>query len=77
MENLLVMSVFNGKTNLGKPVKDLIFSKISCTSLSILYFGLIFYLRLEVTIVAVVHDDAKLALFCFVHFSKTSNVGMV
>lgn len=77
MENFLIVHVFQSETNLGKPVQNFIFIEIlrfACWRSQLI---LILYFRLQVTTVAVIHDNTKFALFGFVNFSEASDIRMI
>jgi hypothetical protein len=76
VQYLAVMAMLDGKTDLSEKVEHLIFSEVFKHPSFGLLLMLIFYLCLQVSVVSVVHDYAKLALFSFVYFSKANNVRM-
>lgn len=57
MENFTVMDVLDGKGHLNKPVQDLI---LAVTNLA--YLLLVGDLRVQVTTVCIIHDNAQTAL---------------
>jgi len=77
MQDFFVMDVFQCKTNLGKPVQNFIFVKILGLSLRISQLVLVFYLRLQITSVAVVHNDAEFSLLGLVDLPKTRDIWVV
>ena len=78
MEDLLVVHVFDGETDLSEPIKYLVFGKVVQFTLRVASELILrFYFALKVATVAVVHDDAQLALFGFVNLTEARNVGVV
>jgi hypothetical protein len=77
MQDFFVMDVFQCKANLGKPVQNFIFVKILGLSLWISQLVLVFYLRLQITSVAVVHNDAEFSLLGLVDLPKTRDIWVV
>ena len=77
MQDLLVVSVFDGQANLREPVEHLILTEVLRPAVARLNLRLSLDLALQVAIVAVVHDDAKFALLSFVDFAEARYIGMV
>jgi hypothetical protein len=77
VQDFLVVGVLQRETNLRDPGKDLIFAKVHRPALSILDLRLVPDFGLEVAVVAVVHHDAQLALFGFVHLAEPRYVRVV
>ena len=77
MEDFLVVHVFKGETNLGKPVQNFVFIEIlrfprrSSQLILVLDFGL------QVAPITVVHNYTQFAFFCFVYFTEARNIGVV
>jgi len=68
MNDFPIMDVFHAKTDLSEPVKYLGLRKW----LSLLIFAFL----LQIATVSKIHDDAQLALFCFVNFNEVDDVWM-
>jgi hypothetical protein len=77
VEDLLVVGVFDGEANLSEPVQHLILGEELHSTRGVFNFGLRFDFGLQVTIVTVVHHDAKFAFFSFVNFSEAGDIRVV
>jgi hypothetical protein len=70
------MAMLDCKANLSEKIEHLILCEVLDDASLCLLLMLVFDLCLQVSIVSIVHDYAKLALFRFVYFSKANNVRM-
>lgn len=77
MQNLLIVSVLDGQTNLSEPVENLVLAEVVWSSRGGFVFGLGLNFRLQVAIVAVVHNDAEFALLGLVNFTETRYIGVI
>jgi hypothetical protein len=77
MQNLFVVAMLNGEGDLGEPVQKLILGHIVLAALAVDCLEALLNFALKITIICVVHYDAQLALFGFVDFPETHDIGVV
>eukprot|EP00354_Favella_ehrenbergii_P006050 CAMPEP_0170477332 /NCGR_PEP_ID=MMETSP0123-20130129/18633_1 /TAXON_ID=182087 /ORGANISM="Favella ehrenbergii, Strain Fehren 1" /LENGTH=73 /DNA_ID=CAMNT_0010749037 /DNA_START=3291 /DNA_END=3512 /DNA_ORIENTATION=+ len=69
MDHLPVVDVLHAEADLSKPIKDLLLGEWPPT--------LVLDSLLQITAIAVVHDDAQLAFLGLEHFNECHDVGVV
>ena len=77
MQDLFVVTVFHGECDLSEPIKELIFSKVVFTTLAIDCLKARLNLSLHITIISIVHDNAKFSFFRLVYFAETHNIWVI
>ena len=68
MQDFSIMDMLYCERNLCEPFKNLFFRQILL---------LLFQKVLQIASVCIVHNDAQLPSFCFIHFSKPNDVRMI
>ena len=74
MQDFSIVNMLNSKTKLSKKIKYSLLRYEFWCPLDIAFFHLALYQVTEITIVRVVHNDAKLFAFGFVDLSKGDDV---
>ena len=77
MQDLLVVTVLDGERDLSEPVEKLILRHVVLATLPVSGLEPLLNLLLQVSIIGIVHNDAKLALLRLVNFAEAGNVNMV